>query len=235
MCDAIKIQSKMKRLSATILLIFISLSCFCQDWKAIFKRELLNSLTSPTDTIFISDRHKLEKIADINCSDKIFKSNTFLKNGDNIEINIEKGDFDPTKHQIHLSDTVPEIVKGRKLYNMLIEKNLIDNRYSYGIAGTMPRTEIKNMSIKWNEINLSISDSAFSNFYEPHLCLDYLPIEVYTSKNEYLYIYISGSDAAGGYSVKFVFSKKKYLTRIVSTNEMTNGYDFIDGTAKYDE
>jgi hypothetical protein len=98
----------------------------------------------------------------------------------------------------------------------------------------MPRTEIKSMSIKWNKINLAIPDSAFSNFYEPHICLDYLPVEAYIFKNQYLYLYIIGSDFADGFSVKFVFDKRKYLTRIVGTNEMTDGFDFLDGTAKYD-
>lgn len=43
------------------------------------------------------------------------------------------------------------------------------------------------------------------------------------------------SDGAGSYSVKFIFDRTKYLTRIVTTNEMVNGYDFLDGTATYDD
>jgi hypothetical protein len=216
------------------LTILTTLSGFSQDWEKRFRQELFESLVNPADSVYVMDRKPLERIAGIKCNGKVFMINSTAKNGDKIEIKIEKGDFEPMKHQIYLNDTIPEIVNGRKLYNMLKVKNLIDNRYSYGIDGTMPRSEIKSLAIKWNEINLSIPDSSFSNLYQPHLCLDYLPVEVYLFKNEFLFIYISGSDAAGSYSVKFVFDNKKYLTRIIGTNEMTDGFDFLDGTAIYD-
>jgi hypothetical protein len=224
----------MRALMTIIFTILTTLSCLSQDWEKSFRHELLESLVNPADSIYVMDRKQLERVAGMTCNEKVVMIKSKLQNGDKIEIRIEKGDFEPTKHQIYLNDTIPEIVNGRKLYDMLEVKNLIDNRYSYGIDGDMPRTEIKSMSIKWKDINLSIPDSAFSNLYEPYLCLDYLPVEAYIFKDQYLYIYISGSDAAGSYSVKFVFDKRKYITRIVGTNEMTDGFDFLDGTAKYD-
>jgi hypothetical protein len=224
----------MRGLMTITLIILTTLSCFSQDWEKRFRQELFESLLNPADSIYVMDRKQLERVAGMTCNDKVVMIKSTIQNGDKIEIKIEKGDFEPTKHLIYLNDTIPEIVNGRKLYNVLEVKNLIDNRYSYGIDGTMPRTEIKSMSIKWNKINLAIPDSAFSNFYEPHICLDYLPVEAYIFKNQYLYLYIIGSDFADGFSVKFVFDKRKYLTRIVGTNEMTDGFDFLDGTAKYD-
>jgi hypothetical protein len=234
LCAKLK-ATTMRGLMTIILTILTTLSCFSQDWEKRFRQELFESLVNPADSIYIMDRKKLERVAGMTCNGKVVMIKSTIQNGNKIEIKIENGDFEPTKHQIYLNDTIPEIVNGRKLYNVLEVKNLIDNRYSYGIDGTMPETEIKSMSIKWNEINLSIPDSAFSNLYEPHLCLYYLPIEAYIFKNRNLYIYISGSDAAGSYSVKFVFDRRKYLTRIVGTNEMTNGFDFLDGTAKYED
>jgi hypothetical protein len=62
-----------------------------------------------------------------------------------------------------------------------------------------------------------------------------MPVEAYIFENRNLFIYIHGSDAAGGFSVKFVFDKKRYQTRIIGTNEMTDGFDFLDGTAKHED
>jgi hypothetical protein len=227
--------TSMKGLLTITLTIFTFLSCFSQDWEKRFRQELFESLVNPTDSIYVMDRKQLERIAGMTCNDKVVMIKSTTQNGDKIEIKIEKGDFEPTKHQIYLNDTIPEIVNGRKLNNVLEVKNLIDNRYSFGIDGTMPRTEIKSISIKWKDINLLIPDSAFSNLYEPHLCSDYLSVEAYIFKNKNLFVYVNASDGAGGYSVKFVFDKEKYLTRIVATNEMTNGYDFLDGTTKYED
>jgi hypothetical protein len=220
--------STMRGFMTIILTILTTLSCFSQDWKKRFRHELFESLVNPADSIYIMGRKELVRLGGLTCNENFVAFKYGAKNGDKIDIKIEKQDFEPSLHNVYLLDTVNVIDNGVEV------KNLIDNRYSYGIDGTMPRTEIKRMSIKWNEINLTVPDSAFTNLYEPHLCLDYLPVEAYIFKNRYLYIYISGSDAAGSYSVKFVFDKRKYLTRIVGTNEMTDGFDFLDGTAKYD-
>ncbi len=218
----------MRGLMTIILTILTTLSCLSQDRENRFRHELIESLVNPVDSIYIMDRKLLEKIVGMTCKENVVVFENTAKNGDIIKVKIEKQDFKPSDHKVYLLDTLNIVA------NAVEVKNLIDNRYSYGIDGTMPMTEIKSMSIKWNEINVAIPDSAFSNLYEPHLCLDYLPVEAYIFKNQYLYIYMYGSDAAGGYSVKFVFDKRKYLTRIVGTNEMTNGFDFLDGTAKYD-
>lgn len=225
----------MRGLATIIMTILTALSCFSQDWEKRFRHELFESLLNPADSIYVMDRKLLERVAGMTCNDKVVAIKSKIQNGDKIEIKIENGDFEPTKHRIYLYDTIPEIVNGRKLYDLMEVKNLIDNRYSYGIDGTMPRTEIKSMSIKWNEMNLAIPDSAFSNLYEPHLCSELLAVEAYIFNNKNLFVYINASDFAGGYSVKFVFDKEKYLTRIITTNEMTNGYDFLDGTAKYED
>jgi hypothetical protein len=222
-------SATMRRLITIILTILTTLSCFSQDWEKSFRVELFESLVNPSDSIYVMDRKLLEKILGMTCKENVVVFENTAKNGDIIKIKIEKQDFEPSRHNVYLFDTVNIID------NAVEVKNLIDNRYSYGIDGTMPRTEIKSMTIKWNEINLTIPDSAFSNLFQPHLCLDYLPVEAYIFNNQYLYIYISGSDAASGYSVKFVFDKRKYLTRIVGINDMTDGFDFLDGTAKYDD
>jgi hypothetical protein len=223
----------------TILIItnlIVTLTCLGQDWDKSFRQELIRALNNPSDSIYIEDRKQLEKIKGRDCSEDILTFDYTSKKGHKIEIQIVKGPFDPSKHKIYLADTVYKFIHGQKRVDYLLVKNLIDGRYSYGIDGTVPRTEIKSLTIKWNEQNLIIPDTAISHLYEPHVCLDYLQVEPYlTQDNKNLYIYLYGSDGAGGYSVKFIFDNQKYLTRIVGTNEMTDGFDFLDGTAKVDD
>ncbi len=126
----------MKGLMTITLTIFTSLLCFSQDWEKRFRQELFESLVNPFDSIYVMDRKQLERIAGMTCNDKVVMIKSTTQNGDKIEIKIEKGDFEPWKHQIYLNDTIPEIVNGRKLPNVLEVKNLIDNRYSFGIDGT---------------------------------------------------------------------------------------------------
>lgn len=189
----------MRGLITIILTILTTLSCFSQDWEKSFRVELINSLNNPTDSIYILDRHQLEKVSNMTCNNKVVTFSYITKSNERIEIKIEKGDFEPSKHKIYLFDTISTIANAQEI------KNLIDSRYSYGIDGDMPKTEFKNMSIKWNGLDISIPDSAFSNLYEPHLCSDYLAVEAYIFKNIKLFVYVNASDGAGGYSVKFVF------------------------------
>lgn len=226
----------MKKTILIITTLLTTFTCFGQNWDKILRQELICALIDPSDTIYIEDRKQLEKVNGHDCNDSIVIFNYASKVEDKIEIKIEKGVFEPSKHNLELADTVYKYIHEQKRVDYLEVKNIIDGRYSYGVDGTMPESEIKSMTIKWNGQSLTIPDTAYSNLYQPHLCLDYLVVESYLTKdNKNLYIYISGSDAAGGYSVKFVFDNKKYLTRIVGTNEMTDGFDFIDGTAKVDD
>ncbi len=215
--------------------IIFSFSSFGQNWEKILRHELIEGLSSPSDSIYIKDRLQLEKVSGYNCSDNILTFNYNTSLGYRIEIQIEKGQFIPSDHKVELTKTVYKFMNNQKRVDYIEVKNLIDDRYSYGIDGDMPKTEIKSLTIKWNGNNLTIPDTAYSNLYEPLLCTDHLKVESYlTTDNSNLFIYMYGSDGAGGYSVKFVFDKNSYVTRIVGTNEMTNGFDFLDGKAKVD-
>jgi len=226
----------MRKTILFITTLFSSLTCFGQNWDKVLRQELFDALVDPADSIYIEDRKQLEKVKGHDCSDSIVTFNYNTKARDKIEIQIEQDQFDPSKHKLNLADTVYKHIHGQKRVDYLEVKNIIDGRYSYGIDATIPKSEIKSLTVKWNGQKLTIPDTAFSNLYQPHLCNDYLVVESYLTKdNKNLYIYISGSDAAGAYSVKFVFDHQKYLTRIVGTNEMTDGFDFLDGSAKVDD
>lgn len=85
--------------------------------------------------------------------------------------------------------------------------------------------EERRFKVTWNGTRLHIPSSAYANLYEFNLT----SIEAYIShKTGCMYVYVSASDGAGAYSVKFVFSRKGFVTRLISTNECTDGFDCID-------
>ena len=193
------------------------------NWQ--FRSEYMKNLISHNDTIYIQDRHHLEKISGLKSTDSSAAFNYTSLSGDKISFTINTGKFDPSKHQLHLNDTVFKLINNEKKIDYLEEKDLVDGHKAYGNDGNIPVKEIKTIKIKWNDVLLTIPASAFKNLFEIHT----KTIEAYLSKDKkLLYVYISASDGAGSYAVKFVFGKKKYITRMISTNECTDGFDFLD-------
>jgi len=193
------------------------------NWK--FRNELLANLISPQDTIYIQDRHNLEKFIGFKFTDTTATISYQTTMGDKIFVLIKEGKFEPTKHKLNLSDTVYKFINNKKQVDYLVVKNLIDDKQAFGIDGVVPNKEFRELKIKWDDKWLTIPDSSFKNLYEIHP----RTLETYVSKDKKLiYLYISGSDGAGGYSIKFVFDKTGFKTRLISTNECTDGYDFLD-------
>lgn len=214
-----------------VLIVQTTLGQISNSW--FFKRELIGYMQSPKDTIYIQDRKQLEKIGGLQCTDTTVTLHSKTKAGEGIFISIHNKKFVASNHTLDLADTVYKFTHNEKRVDYLIAKNLIDGKTAYGIDGGYPMLEIKELKIKWNNVWLTIPDHAFHNLYDTHLCLDSTPVEAYISKdNKLLYLYIAASDGAGSYSVKLVFNRQEYLTRIVNRNEMTDGYDFLDATAK---
>lgn len=130
---------------------------------------------------------------------------------------------------MHLSDTVYKTIRNEKRVDYLIAKNLIDDKRAYGIDGDIPKTEIKFLKVKFNGKWLTVPHNSFANFYEVHP----KTIEAYLSKDKkFIFLYVNGSDGIGSYAIKFVFDKTKYITRLISTNECTIGFDFLDALPK---
>lgn len=197
------------------------------EWQ--FRDEYLENLQSMDDTIYIQNRHKMERILGLRSDDTTATYNFLTKFQDKIFIKILCGQFEPFKHNIYLYDTIYKEIKQIKYVDHLLSRDLIDGKRGYGIDGKFPLKEIKEFKLKWNENWLDIPKKAFGNLYEVHL----KSIEAYLSDNKhFIYVYLSGSDGAASFSVKFVFNKNKYVTRIITTNECTNAYDFLDALAE---
>ncbi len=170
-----------------------------------FHDELVRGLENAHDTIYIQDRRILEKI--VNTRKSSYDENVInykTKAGDSVYILFA---VKPINHA--------ENINYKKAYGIDI--------YS------KPKKKVGGITIKWDDAQVAIPESAYANLYEPN------SIEAYLSRRKkLLYIYLQGSDGAYSYSVKFVFDKKKYITRLITTNECADGFDFLDATSAGD-
>lgn len=218
----------MKKTAVCLLIVFFTMLGHCSaqmkpHW--FFHDELVEGLEHARDTVYIFDRTKLEKLGGIKTLTNGATINCKTKKGDSLFLFVREKKFERSKHKFHLEDTVYKLIHNRKIVDHVVENATIDGKRSYGVDGDVPKTEISELKIKWGSSWLKIPRSAYSNLFEP-----YFPsIEAYLSRDKkLLFVYLSGSDGAGSYSVKFVFDRNQYLARLVTTVECTNGYDFLD-------
>lgn len=197
----------------------------CSYWK-----ELKPGLTAISDTIYIQDRSKLEQVKGLDChKDSLMTIDYTTTKGERIFIQLVNKPFEPKNHQLQLFDTIFKTENGIKKVDDVVVRDFIDGRKSYGIDGTVPRTEVSSAKIKWANTWLSIPDSAFHNLYDLHFSYGYLAPECYiANNNQILYLYLTASDGAGSYGVKLVFDRQQYITRIVGRIEMASHFDFMD-------
>ncbi len=161
--------------------------------------EVVRHLSSVRDTMYIEERRHLERVAGLRTKSNTATLNGTTSAGQKISFSVRLGQYDP-RHQ-HPAMPV------------------------FGTDGTRPRMEMREFAITWNGTRLHIPSSAYANLYEFHLP----SIETYIShKTGCMYVYLTASDGASAYSVKFVFSRKGFVTRLISTNECTDGFDCLD-------
>lgn len=195
---------------------FITISLFND---ISFKGELLSNLKNIEDTIYIYSRHLLKKF------ETLEHSESYIRFGyHNYEVVVSIKDFDESIHMLNLVDTIR---KNDGSVDYLKVNNLINGRKAYGIDGNKPNTELKAFIVKENNQTVNIPDTLFGDLFNVNLHASEV---FYDSDRNLIYIYLDGSDAAGGYSAKFVFEGTEYITRIIAEH---CGFNFIDGI-KYD-
>lgn len=116
---------------------------------------------------------------------------------DNIKIKFISGPFQKEKHKIQKTDE----------YGVF----KIDGHYLVGTDGSMPREEIKSMTIEINKQRLSLSKNIFYDLYQP----SFESTRAYVDPGKNLYIMMDNSDAAGSYTVIFIFRENKYSGRYI--------------------
>jgi hypothetical protein len=220
------------RVQCYVLLLFFSFKSAAQispGWK--YKQELLGYLNTLSDSVYITDRADLELLPSASCTDTEVRYFTVTKSGEHIQLAVKSKKFLASLHQLQLTDTVFAISNTySKKVDTVFVRNKIDNTYAYGVYASIPATEISSFIVFRNNIKLQIPKQAYSDLYNIHFCVFPKNPEVYVTKgNAYLYMYFHGSDGGSQYSVKFIFDKTGYVTRIVNKHPCLADFDFIDG------
>lgn len=228
-----KYESNYIRISFCVLLLFFlfsfkSTAQVSPNWK--YKQELFGYLNKLSDSVYITDRVELELLPSSSCTDKEVRYYTLSISGEQIQLAIKSKIFLASQHELHLVDTVFSILNHKKTIDSVLVRNKIDSTYAYGVYGNIPATEISSFIILRNNIKLQVPKQAYSDLYNIHFCIYHKAPELYVTKdNVYLYLYLHGSDGANQYSVKFIFNKSGYVTRIVNKHPCLADFDFIDG------
>jgi hypothetical protein len=179
--------------------------------RAFVDYTIKNFLEKPSDIQYISNRALLPKLKQTNCDSIKIKIKGTLPTGETVEVFIQKGQFDSTKHTIAR-------YKEEEEYGEAIEK--IDGQYPYGGEYSIPENEIHIFTIKVNGKQLIIPKTAYQNLFAPNICSGWdfdRKIEGYSSLDgHFIYIYIYGGNEASAYFAKLIFNKEKYLTKIVA-------------------
>lgn len=175
-----------------------------------FRDELISEMESPKDTIYVEDRRQLIKVSKPHGRGR---SVAFSNSELGIMIYLRNSPFNSKKH------------------NLDLEHGMIDGYKAHGILGNRPTTQLTDIKILWDTTVLTIPLRAFTGLYNLWLSNPNAdPPEAYVTRDgSLLYIYIAGADGAGSYSVKFVFNRKRYVTRIIGSIECMDQFDYIDG------
>jgi len=228
-----KYESKYIIIHVCVLLLFFlfsfkSIAQVSPNWK--YKQELFGYLNKLSDSVYITDRAELELLHSASCTDTEVRYYTVSRSGEQIQLAIKSKLFLASQHELKLVDTVFSELNHKKKIDSVVVRNAIDHTFAYGVRGNMPATEIFSFIILRNNVKLQVPKQAYSDLYNIHFCIYHKAPEVYLTKdNRYLYIYLHGSDGANQYSVKFIFDKTGYVTRIVNKHPCLTDFDFIDG------
>jgi hypothetical protein len=129
----------------------------------------------------------------------VYPDSCVLKN-DSLIVSVRKTSFNPGKHKLL-----------KKSHELL----LIDGKGFWGTDGEIPKESIFKLKIIKNGKSIIIPNDSYNDLYEPHL--ETLSIS-YGPKNA-IYLSMSNSDGAGGYTIIWVFKDNKYYTRYIDDSE----------------
>jgi len=230
--NGIKIYgSNYVRIFFCIILLSFCLKSVAQvspDWK--YKQELFSYLNNLRDSVYITDRIDLELVTSASCTDTEVRYYAITKSGEHIQLAVKSKTFLASQHELQLVDTIFSVVNHKKVIDSIILRNKIDGTFAFGVSGNRPATEISSFIILRNNVKLQIPKQAYSDLYNIHFCIYHKAPEMYVTKdNVYLYFYLHGSDVDNEYSVKIIFDKTGYVTRIVNRHSCLTDFDFIDG------
>ena len=165
-----------------------------------------NYLEQPSHKNFISDRNLLRKLKTDTCSTNYIRINDTLLNGDKIKIEIRAGEFFENNHKVKL----------RRNEDAIIGYDLIDGKFPFGGNYGEIERDLQMVRCQIGNKNFDLDMNRVPSINEPTLCETNSwdnGIKAFQDNN-FIYIYISGGNAASTYYGKLVLDYEKYITSI---------------------
>ncbi len=139
----------------------------------------------------------------------IYKDSVFrIKSDNDYEFELKATKFNPGKHKI---------TKAKEGWVCLI-----DGKIFFGTDGRLPDQEIKSLKVKFKNHYIGLPVSEYKDLYEPRFDTNNNFKRIFILKdikNKYFILLMYGSDAAGSYTVVWIFKNGKYLRRVVYGGE----------------
>jgi hypothetical protein len=132
--------------------------------------------------------------------------------GNNIQVTINLGVFDASKHKLQYYNNT----ENNRKYLVRINAKPF-----FGDYGKLPHTTIKNISVVIDGDSVAIPPEAYFDIYNPMLTYTENGVKkhmntVYRSLDgKRIYIYMLKRESGGSYEVTWVIENKKYVRRIV--------------------
>lgn len=126
--------------------------------------------------------------------------------GNGIKAEVKIAAFDPAKHKLNYDDKYLE---------------RIDHRPYYGDYGTIPKTEITNVTMIIRGDTIAIPPAAYNDLFNLHFTYLDKGVErttdaVYISQaGQRVYLYVYSRNRTGSYEVTWIIQDRRYLRRIL--------------------
>jgi hypothetical protein len=199
----------------SFLLIFSSAACLAQDLDYPDFRSKRDNFAKVRDAVLRADLasftlsgvdESIGKAVLATLPVKDYSNNFMIFEGNNIQVTIRTGVFDPAKNKIGRQETHVLKINGHPYYG--------------GNYGDLPKTTIKSVTVLIGKDTVAIPPDAYSDLFEPRFTYSKSGSEksrnnVYLSADKSrIYIYMF-NDEFGGTEYTWVIQDKAYLRRVV--------------------
>ncbi len=199
----------------SLVLIYSSVTCLAQDLDYPDFRSKKDNFSKVREAALRADLasftlsgvdESIGKAVLKNLPIKDYGNNFMIFEGDNIQVTIRTGVFDPSKYKINRQESHVLKINGHPYYG--------------GNYGDLPKTTIQSISVLIGKDTVAIPPEAYSDLFEPRFSYSQSG-SVKTRNNVYLsadksriYIYMLNAET-GGTEYTWVIQDKNYLRRVV--------------------
>ena len=131
---------------------------------------------------------------------KVYKDSCITEN-DTLTLKIKSSKFNLQGHKIRRKSNIVELIDGKRVW---------------GTDGGLPKISISRVEVIIKGEKVIIPPSAYDDLYEP----SFNTTQIYIRDDNIIYIEMTNSDGAGGYSIIWTIKNGKYFGRNIDNSEV---------------